>query len=57
VIMIRLNMGNNEYDVEPFNNKLGPTIKPHKVCALKFFNKYILAIQTFIFLALFFKLS
>jgi hypothetical protein len=55
--MIRLNMGNNEYDVEPFNNKLGPTIKPHKVCALKFFNKYILAIQTFIFLALFFKLS
>jgi hypothetical protein len=27
VVMIRFNMGNDEYDVEPFNNILAPPIE------------------------------
>jgi hypothetical protein len=32
--MIRFNVGNHEYDVEPFNKTLGPTLESYKLYSL-----------------------
>jgi hypothetical protein len=34
VDMIMFDIGNNEYDVEPFNKMLGPTMEPYSICTV-----------------------